>query len=495
MVCTWPAPDFSQFSLPSQVNGTCLDYGFVASTYSFKLYDPSKYISLQSWTSSVGDVLMGSPSSTDGLGNLNLSQNTLYDTEFNTVASPELHTNTYTPNAFAGVPWGDNVACPNGLGTTPFASPTGTTLAVQPSASRIAPDGSVAVVVSVQPAKATGSLTPTGTISIALGSRIITVRALATGTSPMATATLNFLASSLSPGTNSLAVGYAGDNNFSGSTSPLTIQVLGAAAATTTTLNMPAVAYQGQNVTFTTTVASAGGVPPGVVTFEDGSTNLGAVLLDTGGNASLSLSNLILGSHSITAVYSPTDNLVYAASASQATTLLVNPVAQDMSLSLSSGSVDVPVGAQSATVKLTVSSVSSFTGQVSFDCVGLPLGMTCSFSPSQAALAASGAVSTSLTVSQNSGTSSAGIPSWKGSAGLFGFVLSALLAFRISKGRRLIGGAICMSVIFTLGIAALAGCGGGSAASPTHQTGTTNILVNATSGNVTRSIPLTVNIH
>ena len=67
-------------------------------------------------------------------------------------------------------------------------------------------------------------------------------------------------------------------------------------SATTLTLNQP--------VTFTATVAAAQrtGTPTGFVTFRDGSTSLGTVPL-SGGQAALTVPNLAVGGHSITAVY------------------------------------------------------------------------------------------------------------------------------------------------------------------------------------------------
>jgi hypothetical protein len=497
----WPAPDYSWKALPSILNSTCQDYGLVVSLYSYQHYDGDDWDFLLSWQSSLGDVLLGPPSSADGLGNLNLSQNSFYDLVSTTVIPPSTKTSLYPPSMYGGMPWGNTISCPTGLGgaaaaqlRTLITAPPSATLTIQPSGSRVASDGSVTVAVSVQP-DPTVTLSPTGLIQITSGSRTLSTKRLTNGTSPAATATLKILAGYLSPGTYSLTVSYGGDSNFLGSSTTMNLQVLVAAASTTTILNMPPVAYQGQNVTFQTTVTSPAGVPPGTVSFQDGTTSLGSVPVDSSGNASISLSNLSLGSHSITAVYSPTDNLTYAASQSQTTTLLINPVAQDMAVSLSASSVEVPDGAQSTPVKFTVSSVSAFAGQVSFACVGLPLGMTCNFSPSQGNLPASGALSTNLTIGPNTTTSSAGMSSWKGSAGLFGLILSALLAFRISRGRRLVAGVVCMWVLVTLGVAMLSGCGGSSPGGATHQSGTTNILVTATSGNITRNVPLTVNIQ
>ena len=79
--------------------------------------------------------------------------------------------------------------------------------------------------------------------------------------------------------------------------------------ATTTTLvtsdiNPSAV---GQTVTFTATVSSANAVPAGTVKFKDGATLLGTGTL-SGGVATLPVTTLASGSHSITVLYVPAAN-------------------------------------------------------------------------------------------------------------------------------------------------------------------------------------------
>ena len=69
----------------------------------------------------------------------------------------------------------------------------------------------------------------------------------------------------------------------------------------------------GQPVTFTATVAGAGGPPAGTVTFFDGVTSLGTVPLSFG-SAQLTTSALTVGSHSITAQYN--GNATFAGSTS-----------------------------------------------------------------------------------------------------------------------------------------------------------------------------------
>jgi hypothetical protein len=76
-------------------------------------------------------------------------------------------------------------------------------------------------------------------------------------------------------------------------------------------------AAAGDPVTLTATTVSspAGPFPAGTVTFKEGTTTLGTATVDANGNAALTLSNLAVGVHSITANYG--GNTIYPASTSQ----------------------------------------------------------------------------------------------------------------------------------------------------------------------------------
>ena len=104
---------------------------------------------------------------------------------------------------------------------------------------------------------------------------------------------------------------------------PLTYGVIASTgAATTTTLaaNPSSPAAFGAAVTFTATVSPAVG---GTIQFEDGSTALGTPQTVSGGQATLSSSTLAVGSHSVTALFSPADAGANAASTSAAVTYVV----------------------------------------------------------------------------------------------------------------------------------------------------------------------------
>ncbi len=76
-------------------------------------------------------------------------------------------------------------------------------------------------------------------------------------------------------------------------------------AVSTVTLSSSAASVAAGNpVTFSAAVTGLAGVPTGMVSFYDGKTFLGAFTLDAAGIASITLTNLATGAHTITAVYS-----------------------------------------------------------------------------------------------------------------------------------------------------------------------------------------------
>jgi len=88
----------------------------------------------------------------------------------------------------------------------------------------------------------------------------------------------------------------------------------------------PNPAAYGQNVTLTATVPRATGVaqPTGTVIFRDGTSDLGSVPLDATGQASLIVSGMVAGSHSIAVTYGGDSK--YASATSLPVSVTVNPV-------------------------------------------------------------------------------------------------------------------------------------------------------------------------
>ena len=125
------------------------------------------------------------------------------------------------------------------------------------------------------------------------------------GSTPLATVApsggvVSLTTSTLIAGTHNVAVTYAGDANFAGTSSVMMQVVNKNPSSATTTSNLNPSTF-GQTITLTATVAS-GGNPTGTVTFMSGATALGTVAL-AGNIARLSVSTLAAGAHPITAIY------------------------------------------------------------------------------------------------------------------------------------------------------------------------------------------------
>ncbi|HEX7925754.1 MAG TPA: Ig-like domain repeat protein, partial [Bradyrhizobium sp.] len=112
-----------------------------------------------------------------------------------------------------------------------------------------------------------------------------------------------FTTSTLASGSHSITATYGGDGNNTPSTSAALAQSVNQSATTTTLSSSANPSQVGQAVTFAATVTSGGGTPAGTVTFKDGAAVIGNATLGGSGVATLTISSLTLGSHSITAIY------------------------------------------------------------------------------------------------------------------------------------------------------------------------------------------------
>jgi len=115
--------------------------------------------------------------------------------------------------------------------------------------------------------------------------------------------TVTFSSSALGGGSHNITATYNGDAAHTGSTSAALTQPINNAPTTTTVVSSANPTVTGQAVTFTATV-NGSGAPGGTVTFKDGTTMIGSPRQVSGGQASLTISTLPFGSHSITASYS-----------------------------------------------------------------------------------------------------------------------------------------------------------------------------------------------
>ena len=178
------------------------------------------------------------------------------------------------------------------LTQTVNASLISTTTAVTSSANPSTSGQSVTFTATGSPAAATG------TVQFFDGASSLGTATLSGGTASLST-------SALSVGGHSITAAYNGDSTYAASTSSvLTQTVNGVLVGTTTALtSTPNPSTYGQSVAFTAVVSSLGGTPTGTVTFLDGATTLGSSALDAGGHATLSVSSLSVGTHTVTAQY------------------------------------------------------------------------------------------------------------------------------------------------------------------------------------------------
>ena len=244
----------------------------------------------------------------------------------------------------------------------------------------------------------------------------------------------------------------------------------------------PNPAMQGDHVTLTATV---GGGQTGTVTFYDGTTVLGTVTIN-GDIATLVISTLAPGTHSITAVYNGDANFSSATSAP--VSLVINP-APDFNVASPTPPQIIPPGA-SANFAINIPSVGApFTSLVTLTASGLPAGATYTFNPNPVTPGASGTNST-LTVSMPTQT---GMLLHRSSRTplVLAVLLLPLVALRRVRGRppRLL-----LWLLLTLAsLGVIAGCGEGGYFSRTPQTYT--ITVTGTSGTLVHSTTVTLTVE
>jgi hypothetical protein len=362
------------------------------------------------------------------------------------------------------------------------ANPLTTSTSVGASATELTAGATETFTVAVT---ASGAI-PAGSVSLMDGTTSLGTPTLTNGTASLAV-------SSLTAGTHTITASYAGNTVDAPSSSSVVVQVSAVQVTTTTTLVVtPTTVESGQTLLLTATVAAASGstVPTGTIVFQDGSDSLGSSPLANGA-ATLSVSNLSVGSHTLTAVYGGDAGDLGATSASQ--TVVVTgtappPSGGDYTLTLSSGSLTV-AQSQSAAMTVTVAPQNGFSGALSFDCSGLPAGWNCSFAPPMI----SGATTQSTTLTVQAANTSMNASPISGKL-LAIFSPWPLMLIGVGAGRRR-----AQRLFLVVAAAALlASCGGGKSGSGTSAppTGTYTITVTASGSSApshTQQFSLTIN--
>jgi len=205
------------------------------------------------------------------------------------------------------------------------------------------------------------------------------------------------------PGTYNFTASYAGDNSYTGSTSPTTPITISPAPTTTTLTDLPSSAVVGSNFNCTVTVntQSTGVAPSPSVQLMNGSTwvQAGAVFSQTNGSATAYASLLMSlypilppGQFNLTAQF-PGDSY-YAASTSSPAAITVT----DYSMSANPNAINIPAPGQSGTSTITITPLYGFTGAVSLYCATGAPGVTCTVSPASFNVTGSSPLTATLTV-------------------------------------------------------------------------------------------------
>ena len=167
-----------------------------------------------------------------------------------------------------------------------------------------------ATALSVQPnpAKAFQPITLTATVTdpyvAVTGNVTFTAGATVLGTAPLVNGVAAITSSQLGAGSYAVTATFNATTQFA--TSSATVQLVVEGAATTTTLRSALnPARFGQRVLFQALVAinRGGSVAQGTVTFRDGATVLGTMVLDSYSEASIATDTLSIGTHTITATF------------------------------------------------------------------------------------------------------------------------------------------------------------------------------------------------
>ncbi len=209
------------------------------------------------------------------------------------------------------------------------------------------------------------SITLTATVSNSAVTGTVTFKDGATtiGTASPTSGVATFSTSSLAVGTHSLSAVYGGDSNYgAATTSSMTVTV--SAIATTTALS-PSVssAASGASITLTGTISPSAAT--GTITFKDGTTIINTCT-PISGTCNISVNNLTIGSHTLTAVYGGGGN--YSGSTSSQLTVTIAALATTINFTSVYGPVynEASVFLGTAAKMTATVSPSDATGTVTF---------------------------------------------------------------------------------------------------------------------------------
>jgi hypothetical protein len=196
--------------------------------------------------------------------------------------------------------------------------------------------------------------TPTGLVTFYSGANALATVVLTSGQA-------SFTTSTLPAGNLNIVALYSGDINFSASTTTL-IQVINPITTITSITSSLNPSQFNDSVIFTALVTSSNALVTGSITFYDGLLNIGTVLLNNAGQATLKVSDLTTGSHTIEARYNADLNFQFS---TNSLIQVVNP-ASTTSIVLTSSQNPSKLGESVTFIGTTVSGENNVSGTLNF---------------------------------------------------------------------------------------------------------------------------------
>lgn len=237
----------------------------------------------------------------------------------------------------------------------PSGALTTGTLTVQPEPSTFTKPFTTSLTLQ---ALKSGSGTPTGTVTVSIDGTAVGTVALANGN-----ASYTYQSASLPAGYHTVSSVYNGDTNFVSSYFTVQHQIIPILYPTAITLTAtPTTVLAGNTVSFTTKVTSPGQTPYGSVSFLDGTTPLGSMVLDANSSAVFDTALLRPGKHSVTAYFLGNQDFASVTSAPVSITVNVNKT----TTAVTANPTTVAAGASVVLTATVVSSAGTPTGSVLF---------------------------------------------------------------------------------------------------------------------------------
>jgi Big-like domain-containing protein/VCBS repeat protein len=298
-------------------------------------------------------------------------------------------------------------------------------------------------------------------------------------------------------GTVVVAADQSGDTNYSAATEVTHSITVNKATPAVGLAASPNPILVQNTVTLTATVSSSVSMPTGSVTFSDSGTTLGATNL-SGGIATLTISTLSVGSHSIATVYGGDGNFNSVSSTAVAENV------EDFTLTIGgSGSSQTvqPGGTATYTLPLSPSGGTTFPSVVTLSATGLPSGFTATFNPTSLA-AGSPATTVALTIQAplTAMLEKGRQPGWGLPLVALGMLVLPFLGGLARSRKRLQQLALLALFLTGLGgVDALSGCGGGGSGNSGGGSGSQprvyTVTVTAASGSLSHSTTLTLTVQ